>query len=1084
MKEHFEHVLDGPADEREARIVSRNASPSVQGEVRALLATEAELPGFLETPAAHGVFGAAGAGAPLAAGARVGDFAVVAVLGEGGGGTVYEAEQSDPRRRVALKVIRVRAHSDAAHRRFRDETAILARLQHPAIAHVYAAGVRDGGDTPQPWIAMELVRGARGIVRWAREERASRDACIRIAITVCEALHHAHENGFVHRDVTPGNVLVGADGSPKVVDFGVAHTEASPDGAAGMVVGTPAYAAPEQLEGRAADRRADVFGLGAVLHELLTGALPHDVDAMPFADAARTKRTLAVTPPHRTTRGIPRDLSAIVLRALAPEPANRYPTAAALAADLERFLADEPVHAYGGGTAYHVAKFVRRRRAAAAAIAGIGAALVGGAAVSLSFAVENARARDVAERRTYAAEIAAAAAGLRVDDAAEARRRLDRAPAALRDWEWRHLAARVDGSEEQAVLAGRELWYGAAARDGTALVTGVDRAGPGPRGTFAALVRRDGTLAREWTFRPDYDRLLLHRTGDDGAEIASWPTADVNGVPCGALSPDGARVVIGLNTGGALLCDVGSGAERMIPDAHGDRIIAARFAPQGDVFATAGKDGRARLWSWASGTLLRDFPDHGDRVICLDFDAAGTFLVTGCRDGTIRVHDAATGDVVRRLVGHEASVEGVAVSPDGTRLASASRDRTARLWDLRDGRALAVGRSHTSNVRDVAFDPSGARYATASWDGTLRIWDARTGAETGVLRGHESWVTAAGFASVPPRLVSFSRDGTLRRWDPDLPDVPTCRGLRDRARSLAFAPDGSQVAAVCGDGRLLFLDPASAAVEGAVEGAAVRSAVYTGPRQVLVSADDGPGEPGPPPTSRLEMWAAPVGARPAARVRVVAELRGIARRTLALDRGGSRVWVADAGERGIECIDVATGAVVTAQPAPTPVGALACDGRGSVVIGDHDGSVHVANASFAWRGARPARPARPARSRVLSLAFDDAGGRIAAAFDDGTICVLRRRDLAVLHVLEGHSAAVHQAAFLPGGRRIASVSHDLTARLWDAETGDGLLVLHGHGYPVECLAVAPDGARLATGGGSIEDEQSTIRIWAAPFDAR
>jgi WD40 repeat protein/predicted Ser/Thr protein kinase len=1090
VKDLFERVLDAPPQEREA-ILARSRE-SLQRDVRAILRTEDRLGDFLEAPAARRILDAAEE-ARLVPGDEVADFTVVGVLGEGGGGVVYEAEQREPRRRVALKMIRARARSDDALRSFRDEAASLARLQHAAIGHVYSAGVLERDGRREPWIAMELVGGARTIVRFARDEALGRDGRLRLFVEACAALHHAHENGVIHRDVTPGNVLVDRDGRPKVVDFGVACGVADGDERSSDAVGTLAYASPEQLtaERGRIDRRADVYGLGALLYELLTGSVPLEMDDLPVADVARAKRETPVVAPGARAPGVPRDLDAIVLRALAPDREARYGSAADLAADVTRFLADEPVAAFAGGTWYQTGKFVRRRRAAALAIAGVAAALVAGAAVSVRFAVENAAERDRAERSSYVAAIAAAASALRVNDVAEARRRLDRAPTHLREWEWRHLASRLDHSVETVAVPQHELRYGSVSRDGELVaVSGSDRTAGLGRDRFAALLSRDGSIVRKWSFHADVDRRVVAVKRGDGSIVGEWESDDLSGVPPVALSPDGRRLVIGLNSGGVLACDVPDGVEHPVIAAHSAGVIAVEFSPDGSLFATAGADGAARLWSSEDRSRVRDLAGHEDRVICLAFGPAGRQIATGCRDGSIRIFDASSGETVRTLLGHEASVEGVSVSPDGARLASASRDRTVRLWSLADGGLVAVGRAHTSNVRDVEFDPRGDAYVSASWDGTLRAWDARTGAEQGSLLGHGSAVTAVAFtrrssgaeAGGRPRLESFSRDGTIKRWKPDRTGPATFRGLRDEPVALAFDPDGTSVAVAGGDWTVSILDSRTARSSRSIDllgHGDVLDVEFLDDRSLVVLTG----------SAELEVWGVPSdGGAPTCTRRL--PRRGNAWSTMCVDRARASVWFAAAPEASagstslpvkaaLHCFDLASGAVLETRSWPSESsGAIACDGRGGVAVGGLDGVVAFSEDGAAWRTARLGA------SPVRSVAFDETGGRIVAASQDGGARVLRTADLSTLVVLSGHTDVVFQAEFLPGGRRIVTVSRDLTTRLWDAEDGENVLVLHEHGYPVTCLAVSPDGTRIATGAGATEDRESAVKIWAAPASAR
>jgi len=202
---------------------------------------------------------------------------------------------------------------------------------------------------------------------------------------------------------------------------------------------------------------------------------------------------------------------------------------------------------------------------------------------------------------------------------------------------------------------------------------------------------------------------------------------------------------------------------------------------------------------------------------------------------------------------------------------------------------------------------------------------------------------------------------------------------------------------------------------------------------------------------------------------------------MGVDRAGTAAWVVRATGDLVgtaACVDLRSGAILETRRAPFAAHVIACDGRGGLAVGGLDGSIGFSPAVGEWRTVRPGT-----RS-IASVAFDETGDRIVAASHDGTALVLRTADLAALLVLTGHSDIVNQAEFLPGGRRIVTVSRDLTVRLWDARDGENVLVLHEHGYPVVCVAVSPDGTRIATGAGATEDVESTVKIWAAPAPPR
>jgi len=318
----------------------------------------------------------------IAEGKRIGDFDVRRVVGTGGMGTVYEAVQDEPRRTVALKTLRLGLVSEASRRRFQYESEVLARLKHRGIAQIYQSGtVADG----TPFIAMEFVDEARPIHDFVAAEKLDLRAIIELFREVVAAVHHGHQKGVIHRDIKPGNILVDRDGQPKVIDFGIARATENDAHTlltrAGDVVGTLAYMSPEQLggDGEDVDVRSDVYSLGVVLYELVTGQSPFDLAGRSITEVATILRDSDAPRPSRVPGRFAgsanlEELDWIVLTAMEREPDRRYDSAAALSADLERFLADEPLAARPPTLFYRLRKYARRHR--------IG---LGAAAVSLVF---------------------------------------------------------------------------------------------------------------------------------------------------------------------------------------------------------------------------------------------------------------------------------------------------------------------------------------------------------------------------------------------------------------------------------------------------------------------------------------------------------------------------------------------------------------------------------------------------------------------------------------------------------------------------------------------------------------------------
>lgn len=327
------------------------------------------------------------------------DYRIVREIGRGGMGIVYEAEQPNPRRRVAIKVLHPSLGTDGRiERMFRREATVLGRLKHPGIAAVFEAGRAPDG---RSFFTMELVNGT-SLTAYATQHSLSIRERLRLFKRVCDAIAYAHQRGVIHRDLKPSNILVvAADGEmqPKILDFGLAKIlEAGDAGMAvtavteeGRIQGTLPYMSPEQVRGELqdVDVRSDVYSLGVVLHELLCGKLPYPIDRLRLAEAART---ICETAPAKLSTINPQlrgDIETIVLKALQKEPARRYAGVSALGEDIERMLADQPILARPPTLSYQLNRLVARHKAASALVATIAALLV---TFSISISILYARA--------------------------------------------------------------------------------------------------------------------------------------------------------------------------------------------------------------------------------------------------------------------------------------------------------------------------------------------------------------------------------------------------------------------------------------------------------------------------------------------------------------------------------------------------------------------------------------------------------------------------------------------------------------------------------------------------------------------
>jgi len=342
-------------------------------------------------------------------------------------GAVYEAEQDQPRRTVALKVIKPGLASRELLRRFEHESQALGRLHHPGIAQIYEAGTADSGFGLQPYFAMEFIQGA-SLLKYAEAHQLGTRERLELMVKVCDAVHHAHQRGITHRDLKPGNILVDETGQPKIVDFGVARAtdadaRATRQTDLGQLVGTLAYMSPEQVLGDPLelDTRSDVYALGVMLFELLAGRLPYEIGRQ-LTKAVQTIREedpARLSSISRVYRG---DIETIAAKALEKDKTRRYQSAAELAADIQRYLKDEPIVARRATAAYHLRKFARRHSALVAGVAVTFVVLIAGIIVSSSLAARARRAEQEALRQRDTAATAQQTAQKERDRAVSAER--------------------------------------------------------------------------------------------------------------------------------------------------------------------------------------------------------------------------------------------------------------------------------------------------------------------------------------------------------------------------------------------------------------------------------------------------------------------------------------------------------------------------------------------------------------------------------------------------------------------------------------------------------------------------------------
>jgi len=957
VEDIFFAALQKPTTEERAAFLDAacGGDASLRARVERLLAAHPHAAGFLEEPAAGNPTRDLPPTGPLPAaeepGQWAGPYKLLQKLGEGGMGTVWVAEQEQPvRRRVALKLIKAGMDSERVLARFEAERQALALMDHTNIAKVFDAGTTPAG---RPYFAMELVKGVP-ITRYCDELHLSIRDRLGLFVDVCRAVQHAHQKGVIHRDIKPTNVLVAIqDGKPvpKVIDFGVAkavHAKLADRTLfteLGAVIGTPEYMAPEQAELSAldVDTRADVYALGALLYELLTGSTPLGRDRLRAAGLAEVLRLIREEdPPKPSTRlsqskeeiaGLaakrrtePRRLGAevqgeldwIAMRALEKDRTRRYETASGLARDVERYLADEPVEACPPGAGYRLRKFFRRNRAAVTATAAILIAVVL-AAVGQTWNL--LRARDAEQRAVYERNNAEAARQ-------DAERERDRA----REEEGKALDATILATESAVAAAKARLEAVKAARDalgskkqteaaltrsdglrlgsqamlarpadpGLALLLGLEavRHYPHPL-TFNALFDAAGDLREKRTITTDLPNLYHFRASLDGARFlvgagertgSDRGTAVVYDAATGKLltawhgfhhgladldwSPDGTRAVAATServmvafTDGkqpeqatytdrvAYVWDTATGRDVAHLRRHDDKVVSARFSPDGKKIVTASWDETARIWDATTGKELHVLRGHtralatalyspdGKRVLTVSSQAkktahyrddAGKPLPdrapntdpgiptrpwraggssSGYRGGYAadperafaRLWDPDTGEQVGELV-VEKGIQGLtdfgtdrpsaaSYSLDGRRIAVGFLNDMIGVWDAAGGKQLHLFRRHDVGVNTLAFSPDGKRLAAAGAKNFILLYDLETGRELRRLEGHDhTAVHSVQFSKDGARLVSAAGDKTARVWDVATgKELAALRGHTEAVRAAVFHGDAETV---------------------------------------------------------------------------------------------------------------------------------------------------------------------------------------------------------------------------------------------------------------------------------------------------
>lgn len=1005
-----------------------------------------------------------------------GDYDLEREIAHGGMGVVYRAYQRSLRRTVAVKLLLLGRHaSKESILRFRREAQSAAALHHPNIVAIHEVGECEG----QQFFSMEYVEGLNLAELIRPGPISAREAAFH-ARTIAEAVHYAHSKGVLHRDLKPSNILVDVVGGLRITDFGLARPlDGSSDiTETGRVLGTPHYLAPEAAAGQIGEigTASDVYAIGAVLYEMLTGRPPFLAPSI--SETLLRIRDTEPVAPRRLNPAVPADLETICLKCLEKYPASRYPSALALADDLGRWLRHEPITARPVSGFERIVKWMRRNPRFALLLVLTLCAATALVVANIRIRAANARtAAEAEENRRGLVRLNVQTGNQRVNDGdplsglawfVEALS-LEHGDPQREDVHRRRIGAVLRGSP---VL--EQLWFHDDFVTEAAFSPDASRVWIlGQKRGLRMWDARAGTSLPapsdevvEVRFSPD-SRQYLTFSPRGGTQF--WKTEDASPVPWLPRLRYGYLAVY--NSEGRLAVSTGTRVQLIDPATGGDvappwnlpqSVLFMRFTPSGKRLVAYSDH---VLWVLEAGNPLAVPLRIEVEAPVLEWALSNDERLAGVVDGTrVRQWDLSEGKSVGPALEHTSSVYSVDYSPEGSRLATAEWGGAAQVWDASTARRVTPPLSHGGGVRWVRFSPDGRNVATASWDMTARIWDAGNAQPRSPMLRHAGFVTALAYSPDGSRLLTGSQDTMVRQWH-----LPTNLAARLELRHgntvfrVRYDPGGRWMVSAGADGTARVWDRTSGALRFTLRHTAPVLDARFSPdgRQILTASEDG--------TAR--QWDSATGEALRLGVQHGDAVMGAhfsPNGRQFLTRGGKsiRIW------------DTATGDAIGApidRGSEVRCAEFSPDGT-RLATGHTDGYVQVWDPA----AAQPhGPPIKVGGSAVWTVQFSPDGRRILTAWaDDGQLpSAARMWDAATGEPVAApmvHMDGVYVAEFSPDGRRIVTSSEDNTARVWDALTGEPVTPPLRHRAFVFSAAFSPDGRLVATGS-----DDGTARVWEA-----
>ena len=941
-------------------------------------------------------------------------YQIDAPIGTGGMGVVYKARQTALQREVAIKMLLAGDFATSPQRaRFLREAEAIAGLSHPSIVQIYDYGHCQG----RPYYAMEYVDGRNLAEKLAASQLSVTDAA-RLTRDMADAMHHAHLSRIIHRDLKPANLLLTVSGEIKVTDFGIARML---DGGSrltltGDALGTPDYMAPEQAIGKHEDVgvAADIYSMGAILYEMLTGSPPFQAST-----AAETLRMVIHEEPvlpSRHNATVPADLQTICMKCLEKVPERRYASAAALANDLQCFLAEQPITARPISAMEKLLRWTKRNRALATGLSAVTLLILSMLAVSIiaashfrRLAKENGElamqktklAIDANVQRGKAVEAEKIEQQLRKNAeslTAEMQRMLyvtemnlasqfaespggmrrlferlvpwDTSQPDVRDWEWGYLNGLLNLSE--SVLP--------------AHAQGVQHLAFNPTGDQLLTVGGDHR-ACIWNVASSelYDRFTGH-------------TAPVQS---GAWSPTGELVVTADRSGSVCIWDPKSCELLIRWQTSNSPLNSVAWSPDGKWIVTGGNDRLLRVWDAATGSLKHEIPGHADRVMALDFNKNTQVLASCGPEKKVLLWDIESGTQLAALEGHQGWVSDVRWSPDGERLASSSADRSAIIWDIKNRTPALRLDARSQGMKCVTWNSDGSQIATGGDDQTTRIWSAIDGSLQRTLIGHSREVGAIDWSRT---LATGSVDGEVRLWTDGKPSNSQRKIENNIAlRCIEWSPTDNKLFVAGGaGGQLLFCSGEEVKVTS-VDVSAIHSISWKSTGDLLA--------------------------------------------TLSQD-GSIRVW------------DVASQKIVRSLKQPDfDVLSIAWSPDGQHIAGcGTSGKICI------WRNSdeTPAEVQKFQEGFACVVSWSPDGSLLAVASSLGDIQFYKKDTWQLVRRIRERNLAAKSLAWSPDGSKLAVAGHQQAIEIWRVSDGDRVAMLHGNTTQPTKVVWSPNGRRIST----------------------